>query len=46
VTGIQAGIADTFMSFDDVLARIDEANAPPKVRGRFKKRGVDGKVFV
>jgi len=35
---MQAGIADTFMSFDDVLARIDAANVPAKVRGPYKKR--------
>ena len=34
---MQAGIADTFMSFDDVLARIDAANVPAKVRGPYKK---------
>ena len=32
-----AGIAPTFMSFDDVLKRIDEAQTP-KVRGPYKKR--------
>jgi len=32
-----AGIATTFMGFDDVLARIDAAQAP-KVRGPYKKR--------
>lgn len=32
-----AGIAPTFLSFDDVLARIDAARAP-KVRGPYKKR--------
>ncbi len=33
-----AGIADTFMSFEDVLARID-AKQVPKKRGPYKKRG-------
>ena len=32
-----AGIATTFMSFEDVLARIDAAQAP-KVRGAYKQR--------
>jgi len=32
-----AGIADTFLGFDDILARIDAAQAP-KVRGPYKKR--------
>jgi IS1 family transposase len=32
-----AGIAPTFMSFEDVLARIDAAQAP-KARGSYKKR--------
>jgi len=32
-----AGIATTFLSFDDVLARIDAAQVP-KVRGPYKKR--------
>jgi hypothetical protein len=32
-----AGIATTFLSFEDVLARIDAAEAP-KVRGPYKKR--------
>lgn len=32
-----AGIADTFLGFEDVLARIDAAQAP-KVRGPYKKR--------
>jgi superoxide dismutase len=31
-----AGIATTFMSFDDVLARVDAAQAP-KARGTYKK---------
>ena len=35
---MQAGIASTFMSFDDVLARVDAANAPDKVRGPYKPR--------
>jgi len=34
---MQAGIATTFMSFEDVIARIDAAQAP-KVRGPYKKR--------
>lgn len=34
---MQAGIADTFMSFDDILARID-AKQTPTVRGPYKKR--------
>ena len=32
-----AGIADTFLSFEDVLAQIDTKQAP-KVRGPYKKR--------
>lgn len=32
-----AGIADTFLGFDDILARIDAKQAP-KVRGPYKKR--------
>lgn len=32
-----AGIAPTFMSFEDVLARVDAAN-PAKPRGQYKKR--------
>jgi IS1 family transposase len=32
-----AGIAPTFMSFDDVLARVDVAQVP-KVRGAYRKR--------
>jgi IS1 family transposase len=32
-----AGIATTFLSFEDVLARIDAAN-PPKPRGPYKKK--------
>jgi IS1 family transposase len=35
---MQAGIADTFLSFADVLARVDAANAPAKLRGPYKKR--------
>ena len=35
---MQAGIADTFLTFADVLARIDVAQAPAKVRGPYKKR--------
>ena len=34
---MQTGIATTFISFEDVLARIDVAQAP-KVRGPYKKR--------
>jgi hypothetical protein len=34
---MQAGIATTFMSFEDVLARIDATSAP-KARGPYKKR--------
>ena len=34
---MQAGIASTFMSFADVLARVDAAQTP-KVRGPYKKR--------
>jgi len=33
-----AGIATTFLSFEDVLARVDAAQAP-KARGPYKKRG-------
>ena len=36
---IQAVIAITFMSFDDVIARLDSAQAP-RVRGPYKKRDV------
>jgi hypothetical protein len=32
-----AGIATTFMSFEDVLARVDEAQAP-KARGPYRMR--------
>jgi IS1 family transposase len=35
---MEAGIAKTFLSFDDVLARIDAANVPAKARGPYKKR--------
>ncbi|MGI8840890.1 MAG: IS1 family transposase [Caulobacteraceae bacterium] len=35
---MQAGIASTFLTFDAVLARIDAAHAPAKVRGPYKKR--------
>ena len=35
-----AGLADTFLSFDDVLARID-AKQTPKARGSYKKRGAE-----
>jgi IS1 family transposase len=34
---MQAGIAKTFMRFEEVLARIDAAN-PPKARGPYKPR--------
>jgi hypothetical protein len=34
---MQAGIATTFLSFEDVLARIYAAQTP-KVRGPYKKR--------
>ncbi|HVN00261.1 MAG TPA: hypothetical protein VMT68_08605, partial [Caulobacteraceae bacterium] len=34
---MQAGIATTFMRFEDVVARIDTAN-PPKARGPYKPR--------
>jgi IS1 family transposase len=36
---MQAGIAPTFLTFADVLARIDAANPVAKVRGPYKKRG-------
>jgi IS1 family transposase len=36
---MHAGIATTFMSFEDVLARIDAAQAP-KVRGPYKPRAI------
>jgi IS1 family transposase len=36
---MQAGIASTFMTFDDVIARIDAANPVPAKRGPYKKRG-------
>ena len=35
---MQAGIASTFMSFDDVIARIDAANPVPAKRGLYKKK--------
>ena len=35
---MQAGIATTFLSFADVLARVDAAQVPA-VRGPYKKRG-------
>lgn len=35
-----AGIAPTFMSFDDVLARVDAAQVP-KARGPYRKRQAD-----
>lgn len=34
----QAGIALRFMSFDDVIARIDAANPDPAKRGPYKRR--------
>jgi hypothetical protein len=35
---VQARIASAFMTFDEVLARLDAANAPAKVRGPYKPR--------
>jgi IS1 family transposase len=35
---MQAGIATTFLSFEDVIARIDAANPVPAKRGPYKKR--------
>lgn len=37
---MQAGLADTFLTFNDVLARIDAANPPPArgPRGPYKKK--------
>jgi hypothetical protein len=36
---MQAGNASTFMTFDDLLARIDAANGPAKVReAPYRKR--------
>src|ERR1700722_20081929 len=35
---MQAVVASTFLSFDDMLARIDSANVPTRVRGPYKKR--------
>jgi hypothetical protein len=35
---MQAGIATTFLTFEDVIARIDAANVPATVRGPYKKR--------
>ena len=35
---MEAKIATTFSTFDDVIARIDAANPPAKVRGPYKKR--------
>ncbi len=35
---MQAGIARSFMTFEDVLARVDAANVPAKVRGPYKPR--------
>jgi IS1 family transposase len=37
---MQAGIAPTFLSFADVLARVDAAQVPA-VRGPYKKRGAE-----
>jgi hypothetical protein len=37
---MQAKIATTFSSFEDVIARIDAANPPAKVRGPYKKRAL------
>ena len=34
-----AGIADTFLGFEDVLARID-AKQVPKLRGPYRKRSI------
>jgi hypothetical protein len=34
---MQARIADTFISFDEVLARVDAANVPANVRGPYEK---------
>jgi hypothetical protein len=34
-----AGIDDTFLSFEDVLARVDAKQAP-KVRGPYKRRSI------
>jgi hypothetical protein len=36
---MEAGIADTVMGFEDVLARVDAAQAP-KARGSYKKHAV------
>ena len=36
---MEAKIATTFSTFDGVIARIDRANPPAKVRGPYKKRG-------
>ena len=35
---MEAGIASAFMTFDDVIARIDAANPVPAKRGPYKKR--------
>jgi len=37
-TAMQAGIADTFLTFYYVVARIDAEIFPVKMRGRYKKR--------
>jgi IS1 family transposase len=37
---MQAGIATTFSTFEDVVARIDAANPLAKVRGPYEKRAV------
>ena len=34
-----AGIATTFMSFEDMMSRVEAAKAPAKVRGPYNKRG-------
>jgi len=36
---MSAGLAPTFLSFEDVPARVDAAQAPAKVGGPYKKRG-------
>jgi hypothetical protein len=40
IPAMQAGIASPFLTFDVVLARVDAANAPAKVRGPYKPRAV------
>jgi IS1 family transposase len=35
---MEAKIAKTFLTFEDVLARVDAANIPAKVRGPYRKR--------